>query len=87
MSFHEPLKAKTASRTVDVLRARGFDNSREYKDDDNGVSVVPLCSQCEVLVINGVACHEIGCPNATKDCKGCDDQVPKMGPGYCENCR
>jgi hypothetical protein len=23
----------------------------------------PRCSQCEALVINGMACHETGCPN------------------------
>lgn len=33
------------------------------------------CDQCEVLVINGVICHERGCPDAWKDetreCKWC----------------
>jgi hypothetical protein len=24
------------------------------------------CDQCEALVINGVACHEAGCPNHRK---------------------
>ena len=24
------------------------------------------CDQCEMLSINGVACHEIGCPNSKK---------------------
>jgi hypothetical protein len=24
------------------------------------------CNQCEALIINGVYCHEIGCPNARK---------------------
>lgn len=24
------------------------------------------CDQCEMLSINGVACHETGCPNARK---------------------
>jgi len=24
---------------------------------------VPKCDQCEQLRINGVVCHEIGCPN------------------------
>jgi hypothetical protein len=32
------------------------------------------CDQCQLLRINGVVCHEIGCPNATvsKTCKWCD---------------
>ncbi len=47
--------------TVQRLRDRGFDLSE----------AVPYasrwhvrCSQCEALVINGLACHETGCPNA-----------------------
>ena len=24
------------------------------------------CDQCEMLSINGIPCHEIGCPNAKK---------------------
>ncbi len=30
-------------------------------------------SQCEAPVINGVPTHETGCPNATQECKGCED--------------
>ena len=26
-----------------------------------------MCNQCEILNINGVNCHEIGCPDAWKD--------------------
>ena len=33
------------------------------------------CDQCEALMINGVFCHETGCPNTWKDqireCKWC----------------
>lgn len=30
-------------------------------------SVITLhCDQCEMLSINGVACHETGCPNSRK---------------------
>ena len=41
------------------LRRQGFDKSCA-----NGRYASPRCSQCEALVINGVACHEVGCPNA-----------------------
>jgi hypothetical protein len=34
-----------------------------------------MCSSCEVLTINGVLCHETGCPDAwndvTRECKWC----------------
>lgn len=34
-----------------------------------------MCSSCEVLTINGVLCHETGCPDSWKDeqreCKWC----------------
>jgi len=49
---------------VQRLRDAGFDTSY----------VIPFehawkvrCSQCEALVINGIACHETGCPNVRRD--------------------
>jgi hypothetical protein len=42
------------------LRSKGFDKSR-VTPFTRGAHV--SCSQCEALVINGVACHELGCPN------------------------
>lgn len=46
--------------TIQILRDRGFDLSK----------AVPFerkwrvrCSQCEAATINGVPCHERGCPN------------------------
>ena len=47
--------AKLAER----LRRQGFDRSHV---SDGSVAV--RCSQCEASVIQGVACHETGCPNA-----------------------
>jgi hypothetical protein len=36
---------------------------------------MPSCASCEVLVINGLLCHETGCPDAWRDelreCKWC----------------
>ena len=41
-----------------------------------------MCDSCEVLNINGINCHEIGCPEAWKDysreCKWCgNDFIPE----------
>lgn len=67
---------------VSDLRARGFDQSRQRI----GERVVAVsCSQCEALVINGVACHERSCPNQTYNCKGCDATVSRSG-AYCPDC-
>lgn len=37
-----------------------------------------MCKSCEILYINGVKCHEIGCPEAWKDeirtCKWCGSE-------------
>ena len=41
------------------LKRRGFDQT--YKIRNGGYRV--KCSQCEALVINGVATHETGCIN------------------------
>jgi hypothetical protein len=43
------------------------------------------CSQCEALVINGVPCHETGCPHATHECAGCSNIIPERQK-YCEDC-
>lgn len=45
------------------LKDEGFDRS---STDANGATIRVRCSQCEALVLNGVACHEIGCPNRHK---------------------
>lgn len=47
------------------LRRDGFDQSRGFRQyGQYGVRV--RCSQCAALFINGMACHETGCPNARK---------------------
>ncbi len=52
------------SSHVQRLRDKGFDLSyaipfeRQWK---------VRCSQCEALVINGLPCHELGCPNTVRD--------------------
>lgn len=68
--------------TLNQLRQRGFDESAH----------VPFtkryrirCSQCEANAINGVACHEAGCPNQIHECKGCNEILTYKG--YCESCR
>ena len=37
-----------------------------------------MCKSCEVLYINGIKCHETGCPDAwmdyTKKCKWCGSE-------------
>ena len=45
-----------------TLEARGFDRCGEARSGYVRVG----CSQCEALVINGVACHESGCPNEAR---------------------
>jgi hypothetical protein len=45
------------------LKSEGFDLTR-YNRWSGSWRV--RCSQCEALVINGVATHETGCPNARR---------------------
>jgi hypothetical protein len=45
---------------VAQLRAAGFDGSF-YDNSQKRWRV--RCSQCEAATINGVPCHEHGCPN------------------------
>ena len=51
------------------------------------------CDSCEVLMINGVRCHETGCPSAWKDqrreCGWCGASYTpeERGQRYCsEDC-
>jgi hypothetical protein len=57
-------KKLTAAGLVAKLRARGFDKSYVYLDEDGDKSVRVKCGQCEAMVIQGMACHERGCPNS-----------------------
>ena len=69
-------KSPVATRKTGILaslRARGFDRSRVVPFE-RGVHVA--CSQCEALVINGIACHEHGCPNTPHYCPECGGLDP-----------
>jgi hypothetical protein len=40
-----------------------------------------MCNSCDALVINGVVCHETGCPDAwkkEKECANCDNTFVPM---------
>lgn len=55
------------------LRAEGFDQCSPIPHTKR---IRIRCSQCEVVVINGIATHEQGCPNAVHECVGCDMLIP-----------
>lgn len=80
------------------------DGDWEYddgSDDDDDGYVHPSCPNCEVLCINGVACHETGCPTrhvnpATDEpyqtsCSWCGSMCPMTAPtgrSFCDDdCR
>lgn len=42
------------------------------------------CNNCDYLFINGVGCHETGCPNGrTWTCRECGEKKP-YSERYCE---
>jgi hypothetical protein len=43
------------------------------------------CDHCHAVVINGIPCHEHGCPNAMHECNGCNELIP-MRQRYCADC-
>lgn len=49
---------------VQQLRDQGFDET--VYDRATGTWAV-RCSQCDATVINGVPCHETGCPNQRRE--------------------
>ena len=52
----------TTETTFRELLDAGFDKSIAVEHEHVRV----VCSQCQALVINGVATHEHGCPNARR---------------------
>lgn len=66
--------------TLAYLLARGFDGSTR-----DGKYCHVKCSQCAAAVISGVAAHERGCPNMTRECEECDARIPARHR-YCDEC-
>lgn len=66
---------------VENLIAMGFDRTEAA----GGRTIRPRCSQCEVLVIQNVACHEPGCRNEVHECHGCNAIVDR-NVRYCAEC-
>ncbi len=73
---------------VNDLIAQGFDRTALVgaHGGSSGDGVRVKCSQCEAVFINGVPCHETGCPNQTHECEGCHATVARKG-AYCEDCQ
>jgi hypothetical protein len=66
---------------------------KHYKNSDDISLTANGCDGCSPTVINGVFCHEIGCPDAWLDypveCKWCGREFyPEIrGQEFCdENC-
>lgn len=43
------------------------------------------CDSCQAAQINGIYCHESGCPNAVHECAGCNTLIP-VNAKYCPEC-
>jgi hypothetical protein len=74
-----------AQRGVDALKARGFDQTELVKVNGEPRTRV-RCSSCAVAIINGLACHETGCPNARHECAGCGALIGRSFR-YCDECQ
>jgi hypothetical protein len=64
------MRRQTTTERYDQLVRDGFDESRCEERDACGRfsrAIRVRCSQCEALVINGIACHETGCRNAVRE--------------------
>lgn len=73
------------AREVEELKSLGFDYSEVLGADHGGDAVRVKCSQCQATFVNGMPCHEKGCPNQNYGCKGCNARVSRRG-AYCEDC-
>ncbi len=76
------MTTKQIKTRLDSLHSQGFDSST-YNKEFRHLHV--LCSQCAAVVINGVPCHETGCPNEMHECNGCNEPVGR-NVRYCAEC-
>jgi hypothetical protein len=58
---------RKSSEVLAELRSRGFNLSRRVGPGRWRID----CGACSVVIINGVACHETGCPNTPVACREC----------------
>lgn len=76
---------------LEKLQSRGFDSSY-ITGDREANDYVEGCSQCQAVAVNGVACHEHGCPNQTHECAECGEiylcreHCRSFGPHYTGQC-
>lgn len=71
-----------------ALVDQGFDQSYLYGRDESGRftrAVRVKCSQCTACTINGIPCHETGCPHQTRECDECGSTIP-IRQRLCESC-
>lgn len=65
-----------------TLRAYGFNASKHIPFTKQ---YRVRCESCEALVVNGIPCHEAGCPEAKHKCRGCSELIP-ANQRFCESC-
>ena len=74
------MRAKERKALLAELEARGFDRSKA-----SGAAVRVGCSLCQAACINGIACHERGCPNQSHECAECCAMIP-LHRRICDSC-
>lgn len=59
----------------------------EYGVKNMNTKAKPRCDQCAELVIQGVRCHETGCPRAKAfDCPMCKEETSHKFYALCREC-
>lgn len=66
--------------TLKQVIAEGFEASVKI-----GKRIRVRCNHCDALVINGIPTHELGCPLAKHECRGCNELIP-TNQRYCHDC-
>lgn len=84
MTEHEAIQYADA-----LIEHDKFDRSipyHAYKEDAEGWVVRVGCSQCQAVNINGVSCHETGCPNVVTyvECYSCGAEFRRGDSHECE---
>ena len=71
----------------EALMTKEEKESFGFETDDDEEEEPHTCDQCNLCTINGVVCHEQGCPNTEVECRECGSSMPRSQGRYCPDCQ
>jgi hypothetical protein len=83
---HRNRKASCASSALPLAASSAACAGKHHLELTMAKTRRVKCDQCQLLRINGVVCHEIGCPNMPRKCKDCKREF-KSSWRFADRCK